>query len=106
MVNYGIGIPPLTKNLKAEFTDVTKTWYADNADALGMFSRVKLYFNSLQRFSLGRGYYPKLSKIVLIVHTVNLKSGKRFGLCHGFKVCTGARYLGFLSGMTGPYVIG
>ena len=31
------------------------------------------------------------------MHPDNLKAVKRFGLCHGFKVCTGARYLsGFI----------
>ena len=35
MVAYGIGILPLIKNLKAEFTDVTQPWYADDAGALG-----------------------------------------------------------------------
>ena len=28
------------------------------------------------------------------MHQDNLKSGKLFGLRHGFKVCTGARYIG------------
>ena len=41
-----------------------------------------------------RGYYPEPSKKVFIVHLDNIKDRKRFGLCHGFHVCTGARYLG------------
>ena len=40
MVAYGIGILLLIKNLKAEFTDIAQPWYADNASALGMFTRV------------------------------------------------------------------
>ena len=40
------------------------------------------------------GITPEPSKIVLIVHPDNLKSGKMFGLSHGFKVRTCARYLG------------
>ena len=28
------------------------------------------------------------------MHLENIKAGKEFGACHGFKVCTGARYLG------------
>ena len=39
MFTYGVGIPPLIKEPKAEFTDVTQPWYADNAGALGMFSQ-------------------------------------------------------------------
>ena len=30
MVAYGIGILLLIKNLKAQFTDVTQPWYADD----------------------------------------------------------------------------
>ena len=33
----------------------------------------------------------------MIMHQDNLEAGKRFGLCHGFKVCMGAHYLrGFI----------
>ena len=42
----------------------------------------------------GRGYYTELSKSVLIVRPENLEAGKEFEAYHGFKVCTGARYLG------------
>ena len=31
---------------------------------------------------------------VLIILMENLEAGKEFGSRHGFKVCTGARYLG------------
>ena len=30
----------------------------------------------------------------MIVHPNNIEFGKRFGLRHGFQVCTGACYLG------------
>ena len=36
---------------------------------------------------------PQTSKRVLIAHPENLKYGKRFGVCHGYKVCPGAYYL-------------
>ena len=45
MVAYGIGTLPLTKNLISEFPDITQPWYAENAGALGMFTRVESYFN-------------------------------------------------------------
>ena len=48
MVAYGIIILPLIKNLKAEFTDVTYTWYGDNDGALGKFANTELYFNFLR----------------------------------------------------------
>ena len=61
MVAYDIGIIPLIKLLKEKFPDVTKPWYADNTGALGMFAKIKLYFNFLKRFRPGRGYLPKPS---------------------------------------------
>ena len=59
-----------------------------------MFANVELYFRSLRRLGPGCGYYPKPSNNVLPVHPDNLKYRKRFDLSHGFKVCTGAQYLG------------
>ena len=58
-----------------------------------MFSRIETYFILLTRQVPGHGYYPKLSKSLLIVHPEDLKAGKEFGARYGFKVCTGARYL-------------
>ena len=73
--------------------DVTQPSYADDSGALGTFKRIVNYFNSLIRQGLGRGYYPELSKSVLIVHQEILEYGKKFGTRHGFKVCTGTCYL-------------
>ena len=94
MISYGIGILPLIKNLKWEIHDVTQTWYTDYAGSLGTFVKIETYFNSLTLQGLGGGYHPKSSKSILIVHPENIKVGKVFGERHGFKVCTGARYLG------------
>ena len=55
---------------------------------------MKLIFNFLTRQGPGRGYHPKLSKSVLVVHPENLKDGKVFGARNGFKLFTGACYLG------------
>ena len=86
--------PPSDKNLKAEFPDIIQSWYADNSVALGTFARFKSYFNLLTRHGPVRGYFPKPSKIFLIVHMDNPEAGKKFGLRHGFKLCKGAHYLG------------
>ena len=53
---YGIGVLPLNKLLKEAYTDITHTWYADNASALGMFNNIGLYFNLLKQFGPGHGY--------------------------------------------------
>ena len=65
----------MIKKLKLEFPDVTQTCCTDNAGALGTFANVKLYFNSLKRFCLRYGYYPELSKRVLISHLENIVVG-------------------------------
>ena len=94
MASYGIVILSLIKHLRAEFRDATQPFYADNSSALGTFANTKLYFNSVILLGLGHRYYPEPSKSVLILHPNNTESGKRFGLRHGFKFCTGVHYLG------------
>ena len=59
-----------------------------------MFKRLETYFDSLTRHGLGRGYHPKPTKSVLIVRPDNIEAGKVFRARRGFRVCTGARYLG------------
>ena len=78
---------------KFSLLDATQTWYADNSRALDEFAIIETYFHSLTRQVRGRGYYPKLSKSVLILHPKNPMAGKAFGAHHGFEVCMGARYL-------------
>ena len=94
MIEYGIIILPLIKNLKWEIPDTTQPCYADYSGSLGTFAILEIYFYSLTLQDPGRGYHPKPSKSVIIVHPDNLESGKVFGACHGYKVCTVARYLG------------
>ena len=94
MVAYCIGDLLLIKNLKAEHPDDNQPCHADDAGALGTYGNIEIYFNSLKHSGPGREYYLKPSKSVLIVHPYNHKTGKLFGLHHGFKVCTDLSYLG------------
>ena len=94
MIAYRIFILPLINNLKREIPDVTQPWCTDDPIALGTFTRIETYFNSLILQGPGRRYYPKLSKSVLILHPDNLEAGKEFGASPGFKVCTSTHYLG------------
>ena len=97
MVDHSIIVVLMIKQMKAEYSDVTHTWYADDACALGAFNNIVLYSNSLKHFGLGHGYYTKPSKSVLIVHPNNLTAGVK-KLRHGFKNLAGACYLGGLIG--------
>ena len=76
MVAYDIGFIPLIKVLKAAYRGVTQPWYTDDSGVLGMFNNIGLYFNQLKQFGLGRGYYPKPLKIVLLVYPDNTASNK------------------------------
>ena len=48
MVAYDIGILLLIKRLKSKYPDITQPWYVGNADALGIFANIDLYFNQLK----------------------------------------------------------
>ena len=98
IIAKGIGTLPLINNLKWAITGVTQPWYADNARALGTFTRLETYFDSLTRQVPVRVYHPKPTKSVLIVRLENLDTLKVFRARHGFRVCTGVRYLGVYIG--------
>ena len=82
VIAYGIGILTLINNLKREIPDVTHPWYADDAGALGTFTRLETYFDLLTLQGLGRGYHPEPSKSVLIVRSENIEARKLFGRRH------------------------
>ena len=67
MIDYGIVILPLIKNLKRAIPDVTHPWYADDARVLGMFAKLDTYFDLVTRQGPGQGYHSKPTKSVLIV---------------------------------------
>ena len=74
MFAYGIGVLLMIKQLKAAYPDITHPWYAENAGSLGTYNNIELYFNFIKESSPGCGYYPKHSKIYLIVHPDNPKT--------------------------------
>ena len=76
IITYGIGILPFIKNLKQEISDITQPWYADDARALGAFVRLDTYFDSLTCQVQVKGYYPELSKSILIVRPENPEARK------------------------------
>ena len=82
MIAYIICILPLILNLKKELPGVTHPRHDDYVGASGTFARIDTYFNLLTRQVPGHRYYPKPSKIVLIVHPENIEAGKLFGMRH------------------------
>ena len=93
MIAYRIGILPVIKNLKRSVPDVPQPWYADDA-ILDIFAIFETYFYLHTLQGPGRGYHSEPTKSVLIVRLENIEAGKVSGARHGFRVCTGARYIG------------
>jgi hypothetical protein len=56
MFAYGIGVLPLIRLLKAQFTRVKQPWYADDAGAGGKFSDIRSFFRKLQEIGPNFGY--------------------------------------------------
>ena len=94
MIVYSIGILPLIKNPKWAIPDITQPRYADDAGSLGTFARLENYFDLLTRQSPRWGYHPEPIKSVLVVPQKNIEARKLFRVRHGFRVCTGACYIG------------
>ena len=51
MVVYGIGLLPLTLQLKREFPTMYQPWYADDAGVGATYNDIKLYFGMAQKSS-------------------------------------------------------
>ena len=102
MVTYGNGVILMTKNLKAAHPDLIQPWYIDYMGALSNFVNVKLYFNSLKHSGPDHGYYPKPSKIVIIMHPGNPETGKRLDYVTGLRFALSRVTLPVLSGTTSP----
>ena len=58
MVAYGIGVLPLIKRLKATYPDVTRTWYTENAGALGTYKNIELYLIQYNNLAWVMGITP------------------------------------------------
>ena len=71
MIDYGIGIFPIIKNLKRELSDFNHPWYADNVEALGMFARIEAYFCLLTLQGPRHSNCSEPLKGVLIVNPEN-----------------------------------
>ena len=93
VVECMIGVLPLIKRLKLAYPSIPQPWYAGDSGALGTFDNLEKYFNSFKINVPDQGYYPKPTKIVLIVHPENIKAGELFVDHHGFTFYTGARYI-------------
>ena len=94
MFVYGIGSMPLAKKILVKVPDCHQPWYADDAGAGGKFDAIQNYFTALNDEGPARGYFPEPSESILIVKPQSVEAAKATFSHLGFKIVTGARYLG------------
>ena len=100
MILYGIGILPLTLQLKATVPSALQLWYADDAAAGDNFNKITKVFSLLLTKGPARGYLPKLTKSILVVKPAMVDQAEARFNHLGFQAMTGTRYLGSFVGMT------
>ena len=96
MILYGIGMLPLTLQLKAAVPAALQPWYADAAG--GDFYEITRVFSLLLTTGPGRGYFPKLTKSILVMKPTMVDQSKARFNHIGFQVTTGTRHLGSFVG--------
>jgi hypothetical protein len=99
MFAYGLGILPLIRKLKAEFTNVNQPWYADDAGASGNYQSIRYFFQRLQEIVPNFGYYPEPTKSILVMGKHNFDKVKSAFADLKFQITTaGSHYLEGLIG--------
>ena len=94
MIAYGIGVLPLIRELREAHPRVTQPWYVDDAAVGGTFAEVQAHFQDLQVWVPAQGYYPELTKSILVVTPGNVARDEDHFRGMGIRVVTGHRYLG------------
>ena len=97
MILCGIGMLPLTLQLKSAVPTALQSWYADDTAVAGSFDDVKKVFRLLVTMGLARGYFPEPTKSTLVVKPAMVECAKAHFDHMNFIVVTGTRYLsGFI----------
>ena len=94
MIAYGIGVPPLIRELRGAHPRVTQPWYTDDSGAVRKFSHILEHLWDLQARGPSGGYEPDQKKIILVVAPGNVARAEEFFRGMGIRVVTGHRYLG------------
>ena len=94
MIEYGIGVLSLIRELWTAHLQVTQPWYSDDLGAGGMFQQVQEHFQDLQAKGTAWGYYPGPIKSILVVAPGNVAQAEEHFRGLGIWVVTGHQYLG------------
>ena len=91
MIEYGIGVLPLIRDLRRAHPRVTQPWYADDAGVGGKLGDIMAHYRYLQLRGAARGYYPDPTKSILVVAERNVPRAKEYFSGMGIQVVTGSR---------------
>ena len=94
IIAYGIGVPPLIRELWGAHPRVTHTWYADDAGSGGTFQQILDHFRDLQARGPARGYYLEPNKRILVVSPWNVHRKEAHFKDKGVHMVTRNRYIG------------
>ena len=94
MITYGLGNPPLIRDLRTDHPGVNQTWDAGDAGAGSTFSVILQNLDRLMaRGPLG-GYLPEPTKSILVMSPRKVPQAEALFRGYSLKVVTGSRYLG------------
>ena len=98
MIEYGIGILPLIREIWDANPCITQPMYADDAGVGEKFGRILAHLQDLQARGPPQGYSPELTKSILVVDLRNMEKAEDFFCGMGIKVVKGSCYLGVFFG--------
>ena len=93
MVAYGLGIPPLIRELHQAHPGITQNWYADESRAGGTFEGNLRHLDDLMVKGPPRSYFLDPTKSILVVFPWNVSWVEAFFHGYGFQIVTGSHYL-------------
>ena len=78
IIEYEIGVLTLIRALREAPPRVTHPWYTDDAGEGGTFDHILAHFQDMQTRRPPRGYYPELTKSILVVSPRNVPRAEEF----------------------------
>ena len=97
MLAYGLGLLPLIRDLKHQYTSLFHSWYADDGAAAGRLQVLAQFYKDAERLGRHYGYYLNPDKCIIITTQENLATAHRIFRKYRFNpdnIVTGKRYLG------------
>ena len=90
MIVYGIGLLPFIREIQDAPPHVTQPWYTDDAGSEGKFGHILEHFKELQARGPPGGYFPELTKSILVVALWSVAREEEFFRGMGVNITTGS----------------